>query len=55
MADLKCDKQFFVKCLPIENIQRRELLTSCGIFKKEANVYKYLFPQLRTISGIQKT
>lgn len=37
---------FFVKSLPCENEERREMLKSSGIFNKEVEIYRKILPQL---------
>ena len=45
------EKSFFVKSLPIKNIEKRKFLKNSGIFKKESKIFKSLVPKLLKYSG----
>lgn len=42
---------FFVKTLPINNMEKRELMIQYGIFEKEVLIYQHLVPELLKYSG----
>ena len=45
------EKSFFVKSLPIKNIEKRNILKDSGIFKKESKIFEILVPKLLKYSG----
>lgn len=49
--DSHLQKTFFVKTLPIEDLQQVSYLEESGIFKKEVLLYKNLLPELLKISS----
>jgi hypothetical protein len=45
------EESFFVKSLPIKNIEKRNILKDSGIFKKESGIFERLVPKLIKYSG----
>lgn len=41
---------FFAKSLPLENVERREMLLSSGIFNKEVEIYRNILPHINKYS-----
>jgi hypothetical protein len=45
------EESFFVKSLPVKNIEKRNILKDSGIFKKESGIFECLVPKLIKYSG----